>query len=88
MSDVLRLLATANRGSMVQFQLRTGLLANFLETRGRTTIFTLMSEHFGDILEEAKMHGVTLQKIDGAGDNESYTLVHQGELPGWSPKRT
>ena len=81
--SVLRLLATADDREMIRFQLRTGRLANFLECRGHTVIFTLMNEHFDDILEEAKTLGVTLQRVDGAGDKESYTTVYQGDFPVW-----
>ena len=78
---MLRLLATADDREMIRIRLRTGLLGNFLECRGHTVIFTLMNEHFDDILEEAKTLGVTLQRVDGAGDKESYTTVYQGDFP-------
>jgi hypothetical protein len=78
-------LVTGDEGKRWDHWTVTCAYANWLETRGETAhvmCFDDTREHF---LEAARRLGLTVQVIEGAGDDESYRLLIGGEGTGWAP---
>jgi hypothetical protein len=84
-NHVLHLLATASPWKLFVFKVKAAFVGNFLEQRSNTVFFTLDWEYLGWLLGACRDLDVTLQRIDVGGGNESYTTLHQGQLPPWAP---
>lgn len=67
MSEVLRLLVTGTFRDRAKFARDTSDLANFLETRGQTTILTVFREDLSTVLGVAILDDLTVERVDGGG---------------------
>lgn len=85
-------LVTGPEGAVEVLWLRMALIANFIERRGDTYMFTLWAEDRAElerITAAAVEAGVSLQLTHGAGDHETYETLY--EHPGvglWDPLRS
>lgn len=83
MSEVNGLLATGSEESLQRFWRGIFLTCNYIDRRGQTIRVTCFDVHFGFAIESARACDVALQRIVGAGETETYELLHQGTSPGW-----
>jgi hypothetical protein len=82
------LLVTAAEGPKFDQWLVTATYANWIEGRenprgGETWHVTCFDENFDDFLGAARRTGVTVEEIDGAGDEERYRLLVGEPGTGW-----
>lgn len=88
-SGVHRFLVTAPLGDRMDVWAATGTVANWIEGRGpaerETWLVTCMGEHAGFFLEVARKRDVTVEEIEGAGDDERYVLRAGEPGTGWKP---
>ena len=65
----------------------TAMFANWIEGRAKgdreTWLVTCYDEHSGGFLQAARNVGVTVEEIEGGGDDESYVLVVGEPGSGW-----
>jgi hypothetical protein len=87
-SGVHRFLVTAPIGERMDMWAVTGAFANWIEGRGpedrETWLVTCFDEHASGFLEAARNTGVTVEEIEGAGDDERYLLLVGDSGTGWN----
>ena len=87
--SVRHLLVTAADEPRMRLWIRTTMVANWIEGRPNrhgteTWSVTIMDVHADPFLELARrMDGVTVEEIEGAGDDESYRLLVGAPGRGW-----
>lgn len=86
-----RYLVTGEIGPRMDVWAYTAAYANWIEGRlapGRaateTWLVICFDEHAAAFLAYAKAAGVTVEEIEGAGDDESYTLLVGDPGSGWA----
>ncbi len=66
----------------------TAAFANWIEGRGpqdrETWLVTSFSQHADSFLEVARDIGVTVEEIEGAGDDERYVMLVGEHGTGWN----
>lgn len=85
-----RFLVTARDDSRIDLWSNTAAYANWLGGRehpsgGQTWLVTVFAEHGQLFLDAAAALGVTVEELDGAGDNEEYVLRTGEPGTGWAP---
>jgi hypothetical protein len=82
-----RFLVTASADLKMLTWAATGMFANWIEGRengGRETwLMTVFDEDAGSFLDAARNCGVTVEKINGGGESESYVLRVGEPGSGW-----
>ena len=81
-------LATSEIGPRMDMWAATAMVANWIEgRRGKgdreTWLVTCFDEHRDGFLEAARKTGVTLEEIEGSGDEERYLLLVGEPGTGW-----
>ena len=65
----------------------TSMFANWIEGRGpedrQTWLVTCYAAHAHTFLESAELIGVTVEEIEGAGDEEHYVMLVGESGSGW-----
>ena len=85
-----RYLVTGDVAQRMDAWIPTASYANWIEGRERgenreTWLVTCFSEHTEAFLTGAEAAGVTVEEIEGAGDDESYRLIFGEPGSGWDP---
>lgn len=79
-------LVTAPMPARVKVWMATAPFANWLEVRGETASVTCFDQDEEAFLDIARQVGVTVEEIEGSGDNERYALRVGEPGTGWGPK--
>lgn len=87
-----RFLVTAPIGQRIDIWAVTGRYANWIEGRGpaerETWLVTCFDQHAARFRRTcAARDKTTLEEIEGAGDDERYTLVSGNPEAGWRPEQ-
>ncbi|MEV6791276.1 hypothetical protein AB0M87_04575 [Streptomyces sp. NPDC051320] len=85
-----RFLATAPVGPRMDMWAATAACANWLEgrengDRGETWLVMVPSDHAEDFVTAGAAAGVTVEEIQGDGDEENYVLRAGEPGTGWRP---
>lgn len=87
LGDVHRYLITAPIAERMDTWAATGMFANWIEGRGpedrQTWLVTCFDHHAPSFLAAARNIGVTVEEIEGAGDDERYVLIAGEPGTGW-----
>jgi hypothetical protein len=86
LTEVHGYLVTGTDEQRIDLQLATGQVTNWLELRGQTAFIMAFDEHLDGFLKLATKCGVTVQRIEGAGDNETFRLLVGEEKSGWTDR--
>jgi hypothetical protein len=85
---VRRLLVTAPIGERMDMWAATAVFANWIEGRGpenrETWLVTCFGEHAPGFLDAARKIGVTVEQVEGAGDDERYVMLVGEPGTGWN----
>jgi len=85
---VCRYLVTAPVHLRLAMWAATAAFANWIEGRGpedrETWLVTCFGQHADSFLEAARDTGVTVEQIEGAGDDERYVMLAGEPGSGWS----
>ena len=88
-SGVRRFLVTATIDQRMSLWAATAVLSNWLDARGpeeRETWLVMVTGEGADVfLEVAGRLGVTVEELEGAGDEEHWTLLVGEPGTGWNP---
>jgi hypothetical protein len=88
-NGVHRFLVTAAEGPKFDLWSVTGFFANWIEGRPNgereTWLVTVFDEAAGSFLDAARPAGVTVEEIEGAGDDERYVMRVGEPGTGWKP---
>jgi hypothetical protein len=87
LGEVHSYLVTGNDEQRYGMQMHSFTYANWIELRGQTALVTAFDEHLDGFLKLAAKCGATVQRIENAGDDESYTLLVGEEKDGWTDRR-
>jgi hypothetical protein len=86
--SVHRLLVTSDADRRMDVWAATGTYANWIEGRENgdreTWLVTCFDDHREAFLAAACAAGVTVERIDGAGEDESYELLAGEPGTGWA----
>jgi hypothetical protein len=87
--SVHRFLVTSDTARRMDVWATTGAYANWIEGRENgareTWLVTCFDEHREAFLAAARTAGVTVERIDGTGEAESYELLVGAPGTGWTP---
>jgi hypothetical protein len=85
--SVHRFLVTAPIGERMDMWAVTAIFANWIEGRGpedrETWLVTCFDEHAQGFLEAGRRSGVTVEEVEGAGDDERYVMRVGEPGTGW-----
>lgn len=76
-------LVSGNEEQLTDFHLRVYMVLNGIDRRGDTCRYTCFSEDREGAMLAAEEAGVTMEEIVGAGEDEDYLMLVQGEHRGW-----
>lgn len=62
-------------------------VTNWLDLRDQTAHVMVFDENLSQFLANAGQFGLTVQRIDGAGDDERYEILVGEESDGWTPQK-
>ncbi len=84
--SVYRLLATATEENLQAFHMAVCLSMNGIDRRLQTIRYTSFDVDMTSVRAAARRFGITLQRMFGAGTDETYELLTEGPLPAWPYK--
>jgi len=82
---VTRFLVSGNDDKLMRFHIAVCMMLNAVARREQTVHYTCFGENRETAIEAGRMAGVTMQEIDADKEEESWTMVVQGDHPGWFP---
>jgi hypothetical protein len=62
-------------------------VTNWLDLRGQTAHVMVFDENLNQFLANAAQFGLTVQRIEGAGEDEHYQILVGDEADGWTPQK-
>lgn len=77
------LISSANEEKLQAYHLGVCFLLNCIRRQENTVMYTCFDENAKEAIEIAVELNVTMQEIIGAGSNERWEILHQGEHEGW-----